>query len=67
MSLHQYEIDFSSLSLDEKTILIDRIENVSFNGLLWKQGFQSANFFVEDSFDISSLNVPVCCRLSRLL
>lgn len=67
MSLRQYEIDFSPLSLDEKTALLERIENFSFNGLHWNQGFQSAVFFVEENFDISCLNVPAECRLSRLL
>lgn len=66
MSLHQYEVDFSPLSLDEKNTLTDRIENYSFNGLHWKQGFQSAIFFVDEKFDVSFLNVPACCRLSRL-
>lgn len=66
MSLLQYEIDFSPLSLDEKTALSERIENFSFNGLHWKQGFQAAVFFVEKDFDISCLNVPAECRLVRL-
>ena len=26
MSLHQYEVDFSQLALDERTVLMDRIE-----------------------------------------
>ena len=60
------KIDFSPLSLDEKAALSERIENISFNGLHWKQGFQSAIFFVEEDFDISCLNVPAGCRLSRL-
>lgn len=47
MSLHQYEVDFSQLTLDERTALTDRIEKMSFNGLHWKSGFQSAVFFVE--------------------
>lgn len=66
MPLHQYEIDFSPLSLDEKAALSNRIEDYSFNGLHWKPGFQSAIFFVEESFDISFLNIPAECGLSRL-
>ncbi len=66
MSLHQYEIDFSPLSLDERTVLTKRIEDYSYTGLHLKQGFQSAIFFVEDNFDISFLDVPAECRLSRL-
>lgn len=67
MSLHQYEIDFSPLSLDEKNALSERIENISFNGLHWKQGFQSAVFLVEENFDVSYLNVPACCHLARIV
>lgn len=67
MSLHQYEIDFSPLSLDERTALMKRIEDHSYTGLHWKQGLQSAVFFIEDSFDINFLNVPAKCGLSRLL
>lgn len=66
MSLHQYEIDFSQLTLDEKTALMERIENFSFNGLHWKPGFQSAVFFVDEDFDISFLNVPAGCSLRRV-
>ncbi len=66
MALHQYEVNFSSLSLDEKNTLVDRIENFSFNGLHWKQGFQSAVFFVDEKFDISFLDVPANCLLSRV-
>ena len=42
MSLHQYEVDFSQLTLDEKTALIDRIKDNAFTGPDFKQGFQSA-------------------------
>lgn len=66
MSLHQYEVDFSQLTLDEKTALIDLVEKMSFNGLHWKSGFQSAVFFVDEDFDVNFLNVPACCSLRRV-
>lgn len=66
MSLHQYEVDFSQLTLDERTVLIDRIEKMSFNGLLWKSGFQSAVFFIDEDFDVNFLNIPACCSLRRV-
>ena len=66
MPLHQYEVDFSQLTLDERTVLMDRIEKMSFNGLHWKSGFQSAIFFVDEDFDVSFLNVPACCSLRRV-
>lgn len=66
MALHQYEIDFSPLSSDERTDLIERIENFSFNGLHWKQGFQSAVFFIDETSNVSFLNIPAVCRLTRV-
>ena len=57
---------FRRFHLMKKTALMKRIEDYSYTGLHWKQGFQSAIFFIEDSFDISFLNVPAECRLSRL-
>ena len=45
--LHQYHIDFSQLSPDEKAALSDRIDNISFTGIQWEQGFQSGTFFIE--------------------
>lgn len=66
MSLHQYEIDFAPLSHDEKNALTDRIESYSFNGLHWKQGFQSAVFFIDEKQDINFLDVPASCHLTRL-
>lgn len=66
MALHQYEVCFSSLSADKRADLIERIENFSFNGLHWKQGFQSAVFFIDETSDVSFLNVPAACRLTRV-
>ena len=40
--LHQYHIDFSQLSPDEKAALSDRIDNISFTGIQWEQGFNLA-------------------------
>ena len=65
MSLHQYEIDFSPLSLDEKTALIERIKEFAFTGPDFKQGFQSATFCIEEKY-ISCLNVPAGCQLVLL-
>lgn len=65
MSLHQYEIDFSPLSLDEKTALIDRIKNNAFTCPDFKQGFQSATFCIEES-NIKLLNVPADCPIVLL-
>ena len=65
MSLHQYKIDFSQLTSDEKTDLIKRIEPVSFNGLHWHPDFQSAIFSLEREEDLRLLNIPEKCRLSH--
>lgn len=67
MGLHQYEIDFSQLSLDEKNKLSEHLENFTFNGLFWNENFQSAVFFTDENLDISLLNVPDRCHLNRIL
>ena len=66
MSLHQYEVDFSQLTLDEKTALIDRIKDNAFTGPDFKQGFQSALFCIEEE-SISVLKIPACCSLRCIL
>lgn len=66
MSLHQYKIDFSPLSLDEKNVLVKRIEDCSFNDLHWKQDLQTAVFSVDEKFDVNFLDVPAVCHLSRV-
>lgn len=67
MGLHQYEIDFSQLSSDEKNRFLEHLENFTFNGLFWNENFQSAVFFTDEDLDISLLNVPDCCHLKRIL
>ena len=65
--LHQYHIDFSQLSPDEKAALSDRIDNISFTGIQWEQGFQSGTFFIEEYFVLGCLKIPDCCHLSRIM
>lgn len=65
--LHQYRIDFSQLSPDERQALIDRIKRFSFIGVQWEQGFQSGTFFIEENFDLGLLKIPDCCHLSRIM
>ena len=66
MSLHKYKIDFSSLSTNEKTELMDQIDSISFNGLFWHANFQSADFFIDETFNLDSLKIPDQCHLSRI-
>ena len=66
MSLHKYRIDFSALTTDEKPELIDRIESMSFNGLFWHSDFQSADFFVDESFNLDYLKIPNICHPIRI-
>lgn len=65
--LHQYRIDFSQLSPDERQALINRIERFSFIGVQWEQGFQSGTFFIDENFDLGLLKIPDCCHLSRIM
>ncbi len=66
MSLHQYEIDFAQLPPDEKSALINRIQEYTDSGLYMKTDFQSAIFFIDEKIDISYLKIPAECHLSRL-
>lgn len=65
--LHQYRIDFSQLSPDERQDLIDRIKRFSFISVQWEQGFQSGTFFIEENFDLGLLKIPDCCHLFRVM
>jgi hypothetical protein len=65
--LHQYHIDFSQLSPDERQALIDRIERFSFIGVQLEQGFQSGAFFIDEDFDLGLLKIPDCCHLFRVM
>ena len=67
MALHKYEIDFSSLSSDERLSLISRIEDRTFNGLHWNRDFQSGVFYVDEKYNVDNLNIPYACRLTRVL
>ena len=67
MSLRQYEIDFSSLSTDERKSIMHKIEQVSHDGLHWKQGLQSAVFSIDTNSDIDFLNIHDACHLTRIL
>lgn len=66
MSLHKYTIDFKSLKSDERADLIDRIETISFNGLLWHSDFLSADFFIEESLNPDFLRIPDECHLTQI-
>ena len=66
MSLHKYRIDFSALTTDERSELIDRIEAMSFNGLFWHSGFQCADFFVDEAFNLDHLKIPDMCHPTRI-
>lgn len=67
MSLLRYEVDFSQLSSDERAFAENLLDNISYNSLIWKQNFQSAEFFVEDGTDIKSLDLPASCHIRKIL
>lgn len=62
MSLIRYEVDFSQLNPDEKVLAEKVIDNVTFNGLFYDQGFKRAEFYIEKGSDISSLDLPAGCH-----
>ena len=66
MSLHKYVVDLSKLNPDEKSNLMDEIEPISFNGLFYNPSTQIGEFFVYENFDVSLLNIPDSCNLTRV-
>ena len=66
MSLHEYRVDLSSLSADERASLLSRLEELTYNGVHWNDSFQSCVFFIEDGDNIDNLKIPSACRLTRL-
>ena len=66
MSLYRYRIDFSALSMEERSALMDRIDAYSFTGLQIADGFQSGQFFLDEHQDPAVLDIPDGCYLTRL-
>lgn len=67
MYLHQYEINLSTLSEDEKDSLMLKIEHWAFTYPRWNPYSQTVTFYLEESIDINSLNVPATCQLTKLV
>ena len=65
MSLHQYHVDLSSLTIEERENAIDIIESRSYNGLFFESGFQSGIFYLYDTEDPNLLHLPEKCNLTR--
>ena len=66
MSLIHYEVDFSQLTPDERSAAEEALDNFSYNSLLFKPGFQVAQFFADEKSDISSVKLPPACRPRRI-
>lgn len=66
MSLHRYKISLSDLGIDEKTNLMQRLDSMTWNGTLWNRHQQTLEFYVDESFDISLLDIPLQCHLTRI-
>jgi hypothetical protein len=66
MSLHKYELSFSSLSQSDKIELMNRIDKVSWNGLDLNPKAQVGQFFLDESLDPSILKIPDSCHLVRI-
>ena len=65
MSLDTYHIDLSTLSANERATVMNCIEQNSFNGLHLYPDFQSGIFEVNQGFDITQLNLPATCHVTR--
>ena len=66
MSLHHYEVDMSQLSSDEKTVLTQRINRLAETDLAWNSVTQSGTFFIDEKTNLTKLQIPSECRLTRI-
>lgn len=66
MSLIKYHIEYSLLSADERSSLIEKIETVSYNGLAISPDFCSGEFFLESEDELRLIDFPDGCHLRRL-
>ena len=56
MPLFKYEVDFSQLSVSEKTELTNQIKMFAFNGLHWSSDLKTAVFFTENKDDLKIIS-----------
>lgn len=66
MSLVRYHIQYQSLSVDERAMLIEQIESVAFTGFIVSSDFCSGEFFLNSEAELSLINIPDGCLLTKL-
>ncbi len=66
MSLHKYKADFSTLTPDKRIELLNRIGGMVFNSIDLNPVTQIGTFFIDESINPDSLQIPACCNLTRI-
>lgn len=66
MSLLRYHIRYPSLSTDEREKLIRRIEAVAYTGFFVCSDFCSGEFFLSSESELSLIDIPKGCCLTKL-
>ena len=66
MTLIEYQIDYSDLSKDEQHSLIEKLESISYLGFFVCPDLHSGKFYLTSEKDLSLINFPKGCRLTRL-
>lgn len=66
MALHKYSFCITPLSVEERAKLIEYLEPRVYTGLSWDQNFQNAFFFLDEKEEVSNLNIPAVCNLTRI-
>lgn len=56
MPLFKYEVDFSQLSVSEKTELTNQIKMFAFNGLHLSSDLKTAVFYIENKDDLKFIS-----------
>lgn len=66
MSLVRYHIQYQSLSADERMKLINQIESVAYTGFVVSSDFCSGEFFLNSEDELSLIDIPDGCLLTKL-
>lgn len=66
MSLVRYHIQCQSLSTDERVKLINQIDSVAYTGFVASSDFCSGEFFLNSEDELSLINIPDGCLLTKL-
>lgn len=66
MSLVRYHIQYQSLSMEQRTKLIERIDEIAYTGFAVYSDFCSGEFFLNSDDELKLIDFPDECILTKL-